>query len=31
MAGIIPQEIGNLKNLNLLNLAFNNFAGSIPP
>ncbi|MFQ6621053.1 hypothetical protein Gotur_002732, partial [Gossypium turneri] len=31
MAGIIPHEIGSLKNLNWLNLAFNNIAGSIPP
>ncbi|MFQ6621060.1 hypothetical protein Gotur_001600, partial [Gossypium turneri] len=31
MAGIIPQEIGNIKNLNWLNLASNNIAGSIPP
>ncbi|KAB2043865.1 hypothetical protein ES319_D01G049100v1 [Gossypium barbadense] len=31
MAGIIPREIGNLKNLELLNLEHNNIAGSIPP
>ncbi|MBA0634244.1 hypothetical protein Godav_029110, partial [Gossypium davidsonii] len=31
MAGIIPHEIDNLMNLQVLNLEINNFAGSIPP